>query len=136
MIPRGTRVDGLIETPGDLTVEGRVDGRIQVGGTLTVEPGATCRANVRARAARVAGEVIGDLVCSAVIAVVAGGRVVGNLRAPEIEVDAAAEVDGRVDLLPPAPASIPIRRMRVGARGPGLRRPSPPLPVTEVGERG
>ena len=135
VIPRGTRVDGLIETPDDLTVEGRVDGRIQVGGTLTVAPGATCRANVRARTARVEGEVIGDLVCSAAIAVAAGGRVVGSLRAPEIDVDAAAEVDGQVDLLAPAPASVPVRRMRVGARGPGVRRPSPPLPVTEIGGR-
>jgi cytoskeletal protein CcmA (bactofilin family) len=136
VIPRGTRVDGLIETPDDLTVEGRVDGRIQVGGTLTVASGATCRAQVRARNARIAGEVIGDVICSAAIAVSAGGRVVGDLRAPEIDVDAAAEVDGRVDLLPPAPAPAPIKRVQVSPRGPGLRRPSPPLPVTEVGDRG
>jgi cytoskeletal protein CcmA (bactofilin family) len=136
VIPRGTRVDGLIETPGDLTVEGRVDGRIQVGGTLTVAAGATCRASVRARAARVAGEVIGDVICSTAISVSAGGRVVGDLRAPDIDVDAAAEVDGRVDLLPPAPAPAPVKRVQVRARGPGLRRPSPPRPVTQVGEPG
>jgi cytoskeletal protein CcmA (bactofilin family) len=136
VIPRGTRVDGLIETPHDLTVEGRVDGRIQVGGTLTVASGATCRASVRARSAHVSGEVIGDLVCSASISVGPGGRVVGDLRAPEIEVDAAGEVDGRVDLLAPAPASAPVRRVHVSARGPGVRRPSPPQPVTEIGDRG
>jgi cytoskeletal protein CcmA (bactofilin family) len=135
VIPSGTRVDGLLETPGDLTVEGRVDGRIQVGGALTVSPGATCRATIRARAARVVGEVIGDVVCSSLIEVAAGGRVVGDLRAPEIEVDAAAEVDGRVDLLPPAPAAAPIRRVAASARGPGPRRPTPPLPVTQVGEQ-
>ena len=135
VIPRETRVDGLIETPGDLVVEGRVDGRIQVGGTLTVAQGATCRASVRARSAHVYGEVIGDLVCSAAIAIAAGGRVVGDLRAPEIEVDAAAEVDGRVDLLAPAPASAPVRRVTLRGRGPGVRRPSPPLPVTEIGHR-
>lgn len=136
VIPYGTRVDGLIETPHDLTVEGRVDGRIQVGGTLVVAAGATCRASVRARVVRVDGEVIGDVVCSSAIAVSGGGRVVGDLRAPEIEVDAAAEVDGRVDLLPPAPASAPVRRVQVHARGQGVRRPSPPLPVTQVGDQG
>jgi cytoskeletal protein CcmA (bactofilin family) len=136
VIPRGTRVDGLIETPEDLAVEGRVDGRIHAGGTLTIAPGATCRASVRARSALIAGEVIGDVVCSAVISVAAGGRVVGDLRAPEVEVDATAEVDGRVDLLPPAPASVPVKRVAVSARGPGLRRPSPPQPVTQVGEPG
>jgi cytoskeletal protein CcmA (bactofilin family) len=136
VIPRETRVDGLIETPHDLLVEGQVDGRIQVGGSLMVARGATCRASVRARSAVVSGEIFGDLVCSSTIAVAAGGRVVGDLRAPEIDIDAAAEVDGRVDLLPPAPASAPLRRVEVKSRGPGVRRPMPPLPVTEIGHRG
>jgi cytoskeletal protein CcmA (bactofilin family) len=136
LIPRGTRVDGLVETPSDLTVEGRVDGRIEVGGTLLVAAGATCRATVRARTARIAGEVMGDLVCSASIEVLAGGRVVGDLRAPEVGVDAAALVDGRVDLLPPKPEPAALKRSQVAARGPGVRRPSPPLPMTEIGPSG
>ena len=135
LIPRGTRVDGLVETPSDLTVEGRVDGRIEVGGTLLVAAGATCRATVRARTARIAGEVMGDLVCSASIEILAGGRVVGDLRAPEVGVDAAALVDGRVDLLPPKPEPAAVKRSQVAARGPGVRRPSPPLPMTEIGPK-
>lgn len=134
VIPRGARVDGLIETGGDLTVEGRVDGRVDIGGTLEVAPGASCRASVRARSARLGGEVIGPVVCSSSIVVRAGGRVVGDLRAPEVEVDAAALVDGRVDLLPPPPQTAEVRRAPVNARGPGVRRPSPPLPVTQIGE--
>lgn len=132
LIPRMTRVEGLVETPGDLVVEGRADGRIHIGGTLTVAQGATCRAAVRARAATISGELMGDVICSAAIEVTAGGRVVGDLRAPEIEVDAAAFVDGRVDLLPPPAEQAPVHRAAVAARGPGVRRPSPPLPVTEI----
>jgi len=133
LIPRGTRVDGLVETAGDITVEGRMDGRIDIGGLLVVAAGATCRASVRARQARIAGEVMGDVVCSGTIEVLPGGRVVGDLRAPEIEVDAKAFVDGRVDLLPPQPEAIAVQRARVSARGPGVSRPSPPPPVTQVG---
>jgi cytoskeletal protein CcmA (bactofilin family) len=133
LIPRGTRVDGLVETAGDLTVEGRMDGRIEIGGVLVVAAGATCRSSVRAREARIAGEVMGDVVCSAAIEVLPGGRVVGDLRAPEVEVDAEAFVDGRVDLLPPQPEAIEVQRTRVSARGPGVSRPSPPPPVTQVG---
>jgi cytoskeletal protein CcmA (bactofilin family) len=136
LIPRGTRVDGLVETAHDLTVEGQLDGRIEIGGLLLVAAGATCRASVRARSARIAGEVMGDVVCSASIEVLPGGRVVGDLRAPEVEVDAEAFVDGRVDLLPPQPEPSAIQRSRVSARGPGVSRPSPPPPVTEVGPRG
>ena len=133
LIPRGTRIDGQIETAGDLTVEGRLDGRIEIGGLLVVAAGATCRASVRAREARIAGEIMGEVVCSAAIEVLPGGRVVGDLRAPEIEVDAKAFVDGRVDLLPPQPEAIAVQRARVSARGPGVSRPSPPPPVTQVG---
>jgi cytoskeletal protein CcmA (bactofilin family) len=133
LIPRGTRVDGLVETAHDLMVEGRLDGRIEIGGLLVVASGATCRASVRARSARIAGEVMGDVVCSAAIEVLPGGRVVGDLRAPEIEVDAAAFVDGRVDLLPPQPEPAAVQRSRVSARGPGVSRPTPPPPVTEIG---
>jgi len=133
LIPRGTRIDGLVETAHDLTVEGRLDGRIEIGGLLVVASGATCRASVRARSARIAGEVMGDVVCSAGIEVLPGGRVVGDLRAPEIEVDAAAFVDGRVDLLPPQPEPASVQRSRVSARGPGVSRPTPPPPVTEIG---
>jgi cytoskeletal protein CcmA (bactofilin family) len=133
LIPRGTRIDGLVETAHDLTVEGRLDGRIEIGGLLVVAAGATCRASVRARSARIAGEVMGDVVCSAGIEVLPGGRVVGDLRAPEIEVDAAAFVDGRVDLLPPQPEPAPVQRSRVSARGPGVSRPTPPPPITEIG---
>ena len=132
VIPRGTRVEGLIQTSNDLVVEGEVDGRIEIGGTLTVAAGGSCRAGVRALAAPNAGAVLGDVVCSAAVAVEAGGRVVGNLRAPEVEVSADALVDGAVDLLPPDPSPQPVRRVPAAARGPGVRRPSPPLPVTEV----
>jgi cytoskeletal protein CcmA (bactofilin family) len=133
LIPRGTRIDGLIETAHDLTVEGRLDGRIEIGGLLVVASGATCRASVRARAARIAGEVMGDVVCSAGIEVLPGGRVVGDLRAPEVEVDAAAFVDGRVDLLPPQPEAAAVQRSKVSARGPGVSRPTPPPAITEIG---
>jgi cytoskeletal protein CcmA (bactofilin family) len=126
VIPPHTRVDGRIETPADLTVEGRCDGHLEVGGTLRVVAKATCMAAVHARFAEIHGEVIGDVVCSQAITVAAGARVVGNLRAPEVSVDAGCEVDGKIDLLPPAPDDAPIRRVPVRTRGSGLRRPLPP----------
>jgi cytoskeletal protein CcmA (bactofilin family) len=134
-VPAPTRIDGAIETPFDLTVFGICDGTIHIGGTLAIEAGATCRATVRARRAVIRGELLGNIVCSEAIEVAAGGRVVGDLRAPDVLVDGAAEVDGRVDLLAPAPDGAGFERAPAKIRGPGLRRPSPPLPVTEVKTR-
>jgi cytoskeletal protein CcmA (bactofilin family) len=127
VIPAQTRIEGCVETSGDLTVEGRCDGELAVAGTARIMASATCRAAIRARIAEIHGEVIGEVVCTESIVVAAGARVVGDLRAPDVSVDASAEVDGKVDLLAPAPRSSPLRRASVAARG-RVRRPAPPAP--------
>lgn len=115
-----------METPADLEVEGRLDGQIHIGGTLIVTAGATCRADVRARRASVFGVIIGNVVCSESIEVAAGAKVVGDIRAPDIAVDSAAEVDGRVDLLAPEPDATGVARAPLAHRGPPIVRPLPP----------
>ncbi len=103
VIPAHATVDGLIDTPGDVTIEGRVEGEVRAGGTVTIAAGATCKASVLSGAALIYGELIGNAVCTETIEVAQGARVVGNLRAPNVAVAAHCEVDGRVDLLPPEP---------------------------------
>ncbi len=109
-IPSHTRVEGRIETSSDLEIEGRCDGEIDVAGSVVVRPGAVCKAHIRARSATIQGEIIGSVVCTESILLAAGARVVGDLRAPDVSVSPEAQVDGRVDLLPPAPQENPIRR--------------------------
>jgi cytoskeletal protein CcmA (bactofilin family) len=121
VIPAQTRIEGRIETQGDLVIEGRCDGELAVDGTLTVAAGASCHAAIRARVALIRGEVIGGVVCSEAIDVGAGARVVGDLRAPDIAVDGAARVEGRVDLLAPAPRGSTSRRVPIAVRGPTAR---------------
>ncbi len=126
LIPPNTRIDGRLETSGDLLIEGRCDGEIQAGGVVTVASGAVCRASIRARAAAIYGEVIGPVQCTESIAVIRGARIAGEVRAPEVSIDAGAQVDGKVDLL--APDAEPAERRKVAAttRGPAPRRPTPP----------
>lgn len=125
-IPAHARIEGLVQTPADLEVEGQLDGRIHIGGALTVSVNATCRADVRARSARVLGVIIGNIVCSESIEVGAGAKVVGDIRAPDIAIDSAAEIDGRVDLLAPEPDSAGLARASLEQRGPPILRPIPP----------
>ena len=133
VIPPHTRIDGRIETPADLTIEGRCDGEVAVGGTLIVAANATCRADIRARRAEILGEVIGAIVCSEAIVVAAGARVVGDLRAPDIAVDSSAKVEGRVDLLAPAPDAGTVRRSLIDPRGSGgLHRQADQSPISQL----
>lgn len=136
VIPPHTRFDGRIETPADVTVEGRCDGEIAAGGTVVVAANATCRADIRARRAEIHGEVIGSVVCSEAVIVGAGARVVGDLRAPDIAVDPSAKVEGRVDLLAPAPEQAGVRRSRIDPKNSGgLRRPAAPSPISQLLEQ-
>lgn len=120
------RVEGLIHANGDLTVEGRVDGRLAGDGHITIGAGSSCRASVRCPRLTIVGELIGNAVCTESIDVAPGARVVGDLRAPDIQVGANAEVDGRVDVLAPEPREEPVERRAVASRGPGPVRPAPP----------
>lgn len=126
LLPASVRLDGLIETAGDLTIAGRADGAIEVGGCVVIGEEAVCRAVIRASVAEIRGNVIGDVICAEAITVAAGARVVGDLRAPSISVDADAEVDGKVDLLKPAPEEAGIARARIATRGPAPKRPAVP----------
>ena len=126
LIPPNTRIDGRLETSGDLLIEGRCDGEIHAGGMVTVAGGAICRAAIRARAAAIHGEVIGPVHCTESIAVIRGARIVGEVRAPEVSVDAGARIDGKVDLLPPDAEPASLQRVSATTRGPAPRRPTPP----------
>jgi cytoskeletal protein CcmA (bactofilin family) len=126
VIPAHTRIEGHVETPSDLEVEGVCLGELHVGGTLTVAADATCRAQIRARVCVIYGEVIGNIVCSESITLGEGARVVGDVRAPEISIDPASEVDGRIDFLAPEPSRPSRSSVRVAITGGHLRRPAPP----------
>jgi cytoskeletal protein CcmA (bactofilin family) len=126
LVAKTTRVYGAVQSPGHVTVEGLVEGEIEAGGTVTVAAGGTVVAEVRARAAVLAGEVIGNVTCSESIQVAAGARVVGDLRAPDVGIDAEAVVDGRIDLLPPEARSMPVQRAPATLRGVAARRPTAP----------
>ena len=123
VIPAHATVDGIIDTPGDVTIEGRVEGGVRAGGTVTIAAGAACRASVLSRAAVIYGELIGNAVCTETIEVARGARVVGDLRAPNVAVAAGCDVDGRVDLLPPKPGGrrLPLQPGAV----PTARAPTP-----------
>jgi len=132
VIPAHATVDGTIDTPGDVTVQGRIEGEIRAAETVTIAAGATCVATVFAKMATIHGELIGNAICTDAIHVGPGARVVGDLRAPDVRIDGAATVDGRVDLLPPEPRGAPLRRLPLTARGPAPIQPAVPAHAVDL----
>jgi cytoskeletal protein CcmA (bactofilin family) len=92
------RISGEIRGEEDLVVKGRVDGKIHLSQALTVEKGAIVQADVDVRNLVISGTLVGNIVASESIRLLATARVVGDLAAPRVIMDAGAAYRGRVDM--------------------------------------
>jgi cytoskeletal protein CcmA (bactofilin family) len=93
-----TRISGEIRGEEDLVVKGRVDGKIHLSHALTVEKGAIVQADVDVRNLVISGTLVGNIVASESVRLLATARVVGDLAAPRVIMDAGAAYRGRVDM--------------------------------------
>jgi cytoskeletal protein CcmA (bactofilin family) len=100
----------------DLVVLGRFDGQIEIGGRLRVGPKGHAKANVRAAAVEVEGEIEGDVRCES-MSLLPTARVRGVLSSKRLAVQEGALVEGSIN-----PAS--ARQAE-----PAPRTPAPPAPA-------
>jgi cytoskeletal protein CcmA (bactofilin family) len=80
----------------DLIVLGRFEGQIEVGGRLRVGPKGHAKANVRAAAVEVEGEIEGDVRCES-ISLMPTARVRGILSSKRLAVQEGALVEGSIN---------------------------------------
>lgn len=93
-----TRISGEIRGEEDLVIRGRVDGKIHLSHALTVEKGAIVQADVDVRNLVISGTLVGNIVASESVRLLSTARVVGDLAAPRVIMDAGAAYRGRVDM--------------------------------------
>ena len=108
----------------DLEIEGQVDGNVNLQNhQLTVGANGRLRAEVQAKTIIVIGQVIGNLTATERIEVQATGVVEGDLRAPRLNVQEGAVLNGAIDM----------SAQSIGASEP--KRPAaPPQPAAAEGE--
>ncbi len=126
-----THVSGEIRGEEDLVVKGRVDGKIQLSQALTVEKGAIVQADVDVRNLVVSGTLVGGIVASESVRLLASARVVGDLASPRVIMEAGAAYRGRVDMgdievARAAVASRPVSRPTSSSAVVGKARQEPP----------
>lgn len=93
-----TRIAGEIRGDEDIVVQGRIDGRLAIGGTLSVEDGAILQADVEARTVVVSGVIVGNVAASEIIRLTSKARVVGDVTAPRVVIEAGAAYKGRLEM--------------------------------------
>lgn len=96
IIARGVTLEGNFQGQGDVTVEGHVKGSLVTTGSLTVGPEAVIEAEVRAAEASVAGTIQGNVTITNRCEVRATAKVVGDVTAQVMAIEAGASLQGRL----------------------------------------
>lgn len=104
-------VEGDFASEGNIIVKGTVTGSVHTSKNLLVEPGAKIVANVKAGSATIAGEVRGNMKIKEYVELTATARVVGDIEAQTIAMEAGALLYGKV-LMPGLEANEPRRSGR------------------------
>jgi cytoskeletal protein CcmA (bactofilin family) len=129
VISAETRISGEIRGEEDLLIKGHVAGKIQLSQTLTVDKNGIVQADVDVRQLVVAGTLVGNIVASESVRLLATARVVGDLASPRVMMEAGAAYRGRVDMgdVDAARAAVASRSVaQPASRSVSAERPAPP----------
>lgn len=101
IIGQEMRVRGSIQGDEDITVYGRIEGNVRIGKTLVVEESGIIKAEqIDVANIVINGALAGNIEASESILINAGGRVIGDLKAPRIVLSEGALFRGMVDMGP------------------------------------
>ncbi|WP_437814470.1 bactofilin family protein [Sorangium sp. So ce1078] len=114
-----TAIRGNVQGDGDLEILGRVEGSVVMTGDVTIGEGALIQSDVRGRRVVVRGAVAGNISGEEAVILEPGARVVGDLGAPQVGIQAGALVRGNVTTgAPLAAAPAPVRAAAAAAPAP------------------
>lgn len=98
VIARGVKVEGEFISQGDVTIEGDVYGTLATTGLLIVGPESKIRANVQAGDAVISGVVEGNIVVAKRLEIKASAKLLGDVSAETLSIEAGAELNGRLSV--------------------------------------
>lgn len=98
VIGQGITIEGEITSDEPVHVAGTVRGKLTVEGAVSVEEGAVVEADIGATSLSVAGSVIGNVSATDRVDLLAGGRLVGDVRAARVTIADGATFKGNVDM--------------------------------------
>lgn len=92
------RIEGDLTSDEDVRVDGQVRGRVVTRGAIEIGPGAVIGAEVMGRTVSLAGTVSASVTASERVDLLAGGRLIGDVKAPRLTIADGATFRGKVDM--------------------------------------
>ncbi len=102
-IAEGTKISGEINGSTDVRIEGEFDGSVTISGIVVIGGTGKVKARIHAATVTVAGRVDGDIFGDQIVELEPTAIVTGNLLAPKILIREGASLQGRVEMVSPAP---------------------------------
>jgi cytoskeletal protein CcmA (bactofilin family) len=79
IIAEGVKIEGILNFPGSVQIDGEVVGDIKSGGTLTISENAKVESNIKTTDAIISGYFKGDIQASGQVDITSTGRFIGDL---------------------------------------------------------
>ena len=79
VITEGVKIEGKLDCPGSVQIDGEVVGDIKSEGTLTIGKNAKVESNIKTKDAIIAGYFKGDIKASGQVEITSTGRFIGDL---------------------------------------------------------
>lgn len=101
----GTRIQGDLNSEGDLRVDGSVQGNIDVKTKLVLGQSSQVKGNIQAQNCDISGIVNGNIKVSELLTIKATAKINGDLSCSKLIIEAGAEFNGNSAMRPAAMAA-------------------------------
>lgn len=98
VIGKGIVIEGEVLSEDSIDIHGTVKGRVVAKGAVRMEPGCVVQAQVQAQTMCIQGSVTGDLLAKEGIELCAASNVIGDVKAPRIQIAKGASFRGNAQM--------------------------------------
>jgi cytoskeletal protein CcmA (bactofilin family) len=91
---------GTLNFEKSFLIKGRLEGTVEATGIFLVDTGAGVIADIRADKVIIRGSVTGDVTATRKVEITSTGRLLGNVHAPEIQMEAGCVFNGQCRMEP------------------------------------
>jgi cytoskeletal protein CcmA (bactofilin family) len=98
IIGEGSMFEGKFYISGSLQIDGRFEGEIQTRDQLIVGETGKVKTDIFAKRVIVGGTVIGNIQAGEEVSLLSTGRVLGNIRAPRVNITEGVVVKGEISI--------------------------------------
>jgi cytoskeletal protein CcmA (bactofilin family) len=103
-----SEIEGRYTCSGTVMLDAKLRGEITAQDTLIIGDRGVVEATVRARTLVVHGQVIGDITASERVELKGTARIIGDVEAPVVVMEAGAVLDGQLRMTKEQPAEAPL----------------------------